>query len=79
MRIFRKSIDWVGKIHEHPDVEAGRIGNSNATITFGKSPSHDIDPARNLRILGKAYAEGDRTPRTLYYLARELVSIGNYE
>lgn len=77
VRIFLKDAQWVWSVHEYPDVKEAE--ESGCTIVFGRSESHDHDPARNLRILAKSYQEDPENPRTLYYLARELVSIGKFD
>lgn len=65
-RLFRREVDWVGRVHELPQVLAS--SPSNVTITYGYSPAHALDPDRVLRILSSIE---DPTPRDLYYLARE--------
>jgi len=62
---------WDGRVHE--------VLNRTATVEtgivqeYGKSPSHDFDPTRNLRILEMS----DKTPRNLFYLGRELFETGD--
>jgi glycosyltransferase involved in cell wall biosynthesis len=65
-RLFRREVDWVGRVHELP--EAVAQGGSDVSITYGYSPAHLDDPDRVLRIL---LAIEDPTPRDLYYLSRE--------
>jgi glycosyltransferase involved in cell wall biosynthesis len=66
VRVFRRAYDWVGAVHESvavPSVEA-----IDATIYYGHSPAHALDPDVDLRILERLEQP---TPRDLYYLARE--------
>jgi glycosyltransferase involved in cell wall biosynthesis len=65
-RVFRKDIDWVGRVHELPSVTAQ--SGIDTFITYGYSPAHAQDPDRVLRILQNIE---DPTSRDLYYLARE--------
>ena len=67
-RLLRKGTRWTGKIHEVPDAPCGV--DSGAVILYRRSPAHDLDPDRNLRILEKIVKE-DKTPRHRYYLANE--------
>jgi tetratricopeptide (TPR) repeat protein len=64
--LFKKSLDWSGKVHETISPKAGEF--LEAQITYGYSPAHDLDPDIDMRIL-----EGIERPdpRDLYYLARE--------
>lgn len=75
-RIIRRSagLRWAGRVHEVISVPSGRIH-------FRRDLHVDHRPAaakrarvgdRNLRILERAYAEGDRSPRTLFYYGNEL-------
>jgi glycosyltransferase involved in cell wall biosynthesis len=65
-RFFKRSVDWVGAVHELPQT----LGSErvDVTITYGYSPAHEQDPDRVLRILSNLE---DPEPRELYYLARE--------
>ena len=62
--VIKKGIQFIGKIHEYV------ITNKKPTslyVTYGKSPTHDTDPDRNLRIL---LTDTDN-PRSMFYLAHE--------
>lgn len=72
IRVFKKKFDWVGKIHEYVDVK-DNVVSSDLTIVFGRSPTHDVDIQRNLRILANEYKSGNREARLLYYFGRELL------
>jgi glycosyltransferase involved in cell wall biosynthesis len=66
IRVFRRECDWVGAVHESvvvPNAEA-----IDATIYYGYSPAHALDPDIDLRILEHIACP---SPRDLYYLARE--------
>ena len=66
VRLFKKSLDWSGKVHETISPKAGEY--LEAQITYGYSPAHDLDPDIDMRILESIENPG---PRELYYLARE--------
>jgi glycosyltransferase involved in cell wall biosynthesis len=66
VRLMRRDVDYVGKVHEVPSEVASY--ESDVTVMYGYSPAHDRDPDRVLRILSSIE---DPTPRDLYYLARE--------
>lgn len=68
-RLIRRGVRYKGRAHEFP--EAGPADPSGVVIFCGRSPAHETDPQRSVRILSKAYAENPNDPRTLYYLARE--------
>lgn len=73
-RLFRKEIDWVGRVHELPAVTA-QMG-VDTSIEYGYSPAHEQDPDRVLRILTDI---DDPSPRDLYYLAREFYYRGQWD
>lgn len=74
-RLFRKGVRWQGVGHEAPN--APSQGQVPVTITFGYSEAHKQDPERMFRIMTKA-VEVERSPRNLYYLAREYWYQKNY-
>jgi glycosyltransferase involved in cell wall biosynthesis len=74
--IFRKGVKWVGRVHNHLDVS--EANHSDVVITYGYSEAHKKDPNRALRMLRKATFE-NRTPRNLYYLAREYLYRREYQ
>jgi len=61
------AIFYVGRIHEH--LTAPIDGGSDIKQKYRKSPSHALDPDRNMRILNLC----EDSPRTRFYLAREYV------
>lgn len=71
-RIFKSGLKWTGKIHEYVTCNAKP---SNVVIKYEKSPTHDTDPDRNLRIL---LTDTDN-PRSQFYLANEYWDKGNIE
>lgn len=75
-RIFRKELNWQWKIHEY--IKPKQWLESWITIKFWRSPSHDLDMFRNLRILAKVYQDNPKDQRNLYYLWRELYSLWQY-
>lgn len=64
---------WEGKIHEILNV-AGKA-TTNIIQTFTRSPAHNLDPDRNMRILR---ASPD-TPRNRFYLGQALYDAGDYD
>lgn len=78
-RLFKnqKDIFWKGDIHE----SLSKIGQEDVPITiqYGYSPSHKIDPDRNLRILKKSLKANPSLTRERYYLAREYFYIKDWE
>jgi glycosyltransferase involved in cell wall biosynthesis len=74
-RLFRKGVRWTGVGHEAPTAISD--GLVDVTITYGYSAAHKLDPERMFRIMTKA-VEVERTPRNLYYLAREYWYQKNY-
>lgn len=74
-RLFRKGVEWAGVGHEAPNVPSN--GTVPVTITFGYSPAHQSDPERMFRVMTSA-VEVERSPRNLYYLAREYWYQKNY-
>lgn len=70
-RLFRNdgSVAWAGAAHETLlPVQANR---TSIVITYGYSTAHALDPDRMLRILAKQVNGPVRSPRDLYYYARE--------
>ena len=63
-RIFKAGLRWTGKIHEYVTCNPKP---SNVVIKYEKSPTHETDPDRNLRIL---LTDTDN-PRSMFYLAHE--------
>lgn len=78
-RLFKnqKDIFWKGDIHE----SLSKTGQEDVPITiqYGYSPSHKIDPDRNLRILKKSLKANPSLTRERYYLAREYFYIKDWE
>lgn len=71
-RIFKAGLRWTGKCHEYVTCNHKP---SNVVIKYEKSPTHDTDPDRNLRIL---LTDTDN-PRSQFYLANEYWDKGNIE
>jgi len=67
-RLFRKSIDWKGAIHNYLSVS--EQNKCDITIIYGYSEAHKKDPDRSLRILTKE-CEDPKKVREKFYLARE--------
>lgn len=72
-RIFRNSPDifWEATIHKHLNIPGVGEDIGNVRIMYGRSPAHDLDPDRSLRMLESAVARAENLPRNLYYLGRE--------
>jgi tetratricopeptide (TPR) repeat protein len=82
-RIFRKRPDlcWAGKVHEGIRQAEERpipaIRRSDAWVEHRPLEGHNTDSLqRNIRILEQSLAEGDRSPRMLYYHVVNLASQG---
>lgn len=69
-RLFKRmpEIYWIGAIHNYLSI--GAEAESDLTIEYTYSPSHEKDPDRSLRILKREVEKGGKI-RELYYLARE--------
>ena len=81
-RVVRRNAapSWVGAVHEVVIVNGPMIRWPDAWVEHRPRPEdriHKVD--RNLRILERAYAEGDQSPRTLFYLGNELRDHGRWE
>lgn len=71
-RLFRNNgiVKWEGSAHETLIPVQANI--TDIEIEYGYSTAHQLDPDRMLRILEKlVYEKNERSPRNLYYLARE--------
>lgn len=70
-RIFRNdgTVKWVGRAHE--TLAPIQDNRTDIVIEYGYSTAHKKDPDRMLRILTKAVEENPKSPRDIYYLARE--------
>lgn len=74
-RVIRNGVglQWVGAVHEFVGVPpGGTMRWPEAWVEHRPTPGADGDTGRNLRILERAVAGGDRSPRTLFYLGNEL-------
>jgi glycosyltransferase involved in cell wall biosynthesis len=75
-RVIRRSagLRWAGVVHEVIAVPAGRsMIFTDAWVEHRPTPDSRVGKGdRNLHILEKATAKGDRSPRTLFYYANEL-------
>jgi glycosyltransferase involved in cell wall biosynthesis len=71
-RIFKVGLTWQGKIHEYVTCNAKP---SDIVFKYDKSPAHELDPDRNLRIL---LSDTDN-PRSQFYLANEYYDRGQID
>ncbi|WP_084700837.1 glycosyltransferase [Streptacidiphilus anmyonensis] len=82
-RVLRRAagLRWSGAIHEVVDITAARTRSEPELVVEHRRTEAQAakDEGRNLRILERLYAEGDRSPRTLYYRANELRDLGRHE
>ncbi|MEY9871408.1 glycosyltransferase involved in cell wall biosynthesis [Streptacidiphilus sp. MAP12-33] len=82
-RVMRRAagLRWAGAIHEVVDITAVRTRDEPELVVEHRRTEAQAaqDEGRNLRILEKLYASGDRSPRTLYYRANELRDNGRHE
>jgi glycosyltransferase involved in cell wall biosynthesis len=73
-RVVRRSAGpkWVGAVHEFVGVEGPRIRWPDAWVDHRPRPEDRAQKVdRNLGILERAVAEGDRSARNLFYLGNE--------
>jgi glycosyltransferase involved in cell wall biosynthesis len=66
-------IKWVGKVHENLNIKGEE--NTNIERNCDYSINHKLDPERNLKIL----LTMDKTPRTLFYTAKEYLDLKQLE
>jgi hypothetical protein len=82
-RIVRRAARprWVGPVHEVLDLPGARsLARDDLYVEHRPPrPKDEVGRGRNLRILEKAVAGGDRSSRTLYYYANELRDHGRDE
>lgn len=82
-RLIRREagLRWIGRVHEVMAVPGGRI-MSRRDLHVDHRPAATKRARvgdRNLRILEKAYGDGDRSPRTLFYYGNELRDNGRLQ
>lgn len=77
-KAYESGVKWVGAIHECMAFPADAV-KIEYPIQHKPNEHKHHEPGRNLRILEKLYKQGDRNPRTLFYLGRELYWNGKYE
>jgi glycosyltransferase involved in cell wall biosynthesis len=70
-RVFKRcpEVYWKGVAHNYLSLPA--TGHTGATIIYGYSKAHQLDPDRTLRILQKAVDADGKLIREVFYLARE--------
>lgn len=82
-RIVRASAGyrWAGPVHEVLDVSGARIAiRDDIYVEHRPTEAHARGKVgRNLRILQRSHASGDRSPRTLFYLGNELRDAGRHQ
>lgn len=82
-RVFRRDqrLRWQGAVHEVVDIVGLRLREEPAAVVEHRRTDAQAarDTGRNLRILNNLYEAGDRSPRTLFYLANELRENGRLE
>jgi glycosyltransferase involved in cell wall biosynthesis len=80
-RLIRNGSDarWVGRAHEYIEASNKDRAVVPVTIFYSRSPAHDLDPDRSMRILLRQFAEQPEDTRTMYYLAREYYYRKDYE
>lgn len=75
-RMVRKGVKYKWAIHEYPDIK--KTMNTKHRVYHKKSPSHGLDPDRNLRMLEKAMKD-EPCPRYRYYLGVEYMQKKMYD
>lgn len=82
-RILRRAagLRWAGSVHEVIAIPDGRsLERLDLRIEHRPYPGKDaVRKGRNLRILERDFQAGDRSPRTLFYYANELLDADRYE
>ena len=82
-RLLRRAagLRWVGAVHEVIAVPAGRsLERLDLYVDHRPYEGKDeVREGRNLRILEREYAAGDRSTRTLFYYGNELLDANRYE
>ncbi len=76
-RLFRrvkggKKAFWKCKVHNLIEPVGPPVDYPKIQIQYERSPAHDKDPDRALRMLQKAVNEDPKDPRMMYYFAREV-------
>lgn len=73
-RVMRRaaSLLWAGMVHEYVDVARARSTFWPSAWVEDRTSYNRVPTDRNLKILEKAVAGAERTPRNLYYYANEL-------
>lgn len=74
-RLVRRApgVHWVGAVHEVLVIPGSRqVLREDLYVEHRPDPTRTRAPGRNLAILQRLVAAGDRSPRTLFYLANEL-------
>ena len=71
VRVFRNlpHIHWAGIVHEC--IIGGDKDTVEATIKYGCSPQHAVDPDRYIRLFTKAIEQEPGNPRYHYYFGRD--------
>jgi tetratricopeptide (TPR) repeat protein len=82
-RILRRTagLSWVGAVHEVISIPAGRsLERLDLRIEHRPHAGKDaVRKGRNLRILEREFRAGDRSARTLFYYANELLDNDRYQ
>jgi glycosyltransferase involved in cell wall biosynthesis len=82
-RLFRNRPDlrWIGKIHEYVQAEGKRAASrTDAWVEHRPPIGHEKNSERrNLQVLERCIAEGDRSNRTMSYYAWTLASLDRHE
>jgi glycosyltransferase involved in cell wall biosynthesis len=81
-RLVRREagLRWEGRVHECIPLGGTRwVHDADLIVEHHPGPERaDGHSKRNLHILEGAIADGDRSPRTLFYYANELYDLGRY-
>lgn len=76
-RVFKKHLRWTWRIHEN--IEHTSAASTDITITYGRSPAHDLDPHLDLRIMEQVYKDEPDNARNMFYLWREYFYYNRYD
>lgn len=80
IRLFKSApeIYWQGACHEYIVGSLYNIKINDAIIEYGSSPTHILDPDRNIRILSTIYKTYKATSREIYYLGSSYYDAEDY-
>lgn len=64
------AVRWRGRVHETVSDDSNQVA-PGCRLIYGYSPSHDLDPDRNIRLLRMDLEDDPNDTRAMFYLGRE--------